>query len=391
MPWNEPGSNKKDPWTNRPGSNPGPPDLDELLRKLSARFGGLFGGGARNSGGTRSGGGSFGFTLILIVLVLGWLASGLYIVTEGQRGVVLRFGQFVDVKDAGLRWHMPYPVESRIIVDIGQVRDVQSKTNMLTQDENIVQMKIAAQYRIKDPADYTFNVRNPDAVDNESLSTVFRVMESSLREVVGSNKMDFILGGGQATIASNTKDLMQGVLDEYGAGLEITSFNLQEVQAPEAVQGAFSDATKAREDEVRFRNEAEAYANTVLPRARGEGARIAQEAEAYRQEVIARAEGETARFLKLLSEYRKAPEVTRERLYIDTVESVMRRSSKVIVDTKSSGNLLYLPLDKLIQGEELPSPVQGSTLGGASASSVAPESEDPERRVRSDRGGRVVR
>jgi membrane protease subunit HflK len=299
----------------------------------------------------------------------------------------------VDIKASGLRWHLPYPIESRIIVDVGQVRTATTtnKPTMLTQDENIVELEIAVQYRVKDPADYVFNVRAPDNIDNQNSSTLFRVMESSVREVVGKNEMDFILGEGRAEIAASTKELMQRVLDGYGAGLEVTSVNLQQVQPPEAVQGAFADAIKAREDEARFKNEAEAYSNGVIPRARGEAARITQEADAYAQEVVARANGEAGRFLKLLVEYNKAPEVTRERLYLESVQSVLARSGKVMVSTRNgSSNLLYLPLDKLMKSEDLPS-LPSATVGTPILQNSDDAGAESERRARSDRSGRVGR
>src|ERR1051325_2890890 len=209
MPWNEPGSNRKDPWNNRPG-NQGPPDLDELLRKLGSRISGLFGGRSRGSeGGTPKR--AFNLMALAAVVLAVWLASGWYTVIEGQRGVVLRFGRLVDIKASGLRWHLPYPIESVIKVNVGQVSIAQNKATMLTQDENIVELEIAVQYRIKDPSDYIFNVRTPDDVENQNSSTLFRVMESAVREVVGKNEMDFILGEGRAEIAARTKELMQRI------------------------------------------------------------------------------------------------------------------------------------------------------------------------------------
>jgi len=339
MPWNEPGGGNKDPWSNKSSSDQGPPDLDELLRKLTGKLGGAFGG--RSGGGGGSKGLPAGMWLIGVILLLGWLASGFYIVGAGEAGVELRFGAFQTSTGPGPHWHLPYPIETAEIVNMTEVRSVQHKATMLTQDENIVDVEMAAQYLIKSPEDYLFNVRVPDGV-------LRLVMESSMREVVGKSKMDYILAEGRGEIADSTKQLMQITLDDYGAGLMVTTVNMLQAQPPDQVQDAFADAIKAREDEVRFRNEAEAYANGIIPQARGEAARVGQEAEAYKEQMVATAEGESARFLKLLGEYKKAPVVTRERLYIDALESVLSKSSKVLMDTKGSNNLLYLPVDKLM-------------------------------------------
>lgn len=338
MPWNQPGGDK-DPWTKKPG-NQGPPDLDELLRKLSGRFGGVF-GGRSGAGGGAGKGSSVGLGLLIGIIVIVWLASGFYIVGAGEAGVVLRFGAYQYATGPGPHWHIPYPIESREIVNVTEIRFAQHKATMLTQDENIVDVELAAQYLVKSPEDYVFQVRLPEV----SLS---QAMESAVREVIGKSEMDYILAEGRAQIAEDTTQLMQGILDAYRTGLLVTSVNLQQAQPPEEVQDAFADAIKAREDEVRFRNEAEAYKNAIIPQARGEAARIEQEANAYQERVTANAEGDAARFLKLKAEYEKAPQVTRERLYLDALESVLSKSGKVMIDVKQGANLLYLPLDKLI-------------------------------------------
>ena len=341
MPWNEPGSGNKDPWSKRPRDQ-GPPDLDELLRKLSSRFGGLF-GGKGGGGGGRGGskGSSIGIGVIGGILLIGWLISGFYIVGAGEAGVELRFGAFQTTTGPGPHWHIPYPIETVEIVNVTEIRSAQHKATMLTQDENIVDVELAVQYLVKSPEDYVFQVRLPDA-------SLRQAMESAVREVVGKSKMDYILAEGRAQIADDTKQLLQSVLDDYKTGLLVTTMNMQQAQPPEQVQDAFADAIKAREDEVRFRNEAEAYSNGIIPQARGEAARIEQEAAAYQDKVIAKSEGESARFLKLLAEYAKAPNVTRDRLFLDAVESVLASSSKVMVDVKQGNNLLYLPLDKIM-------------------------------------------
>lgn len=373
MPWNEPGDSNKDPWSKKPKGQ-GPPDLDELLRKLTNRFGGIF--GSKPGGGGSGKGPSIGLGLIIAVIVIGWLGSGFYIVSAGEAGVELRFGAFQETTGPGPHWHIPYPFETVEIVNVDEVRDTQHQATMLTQDENIVDVELAVQYLVKSAENYLFQVRLPDP-------TLKQVMESSVREAVGKSKMDFILGEGRAEIAERTKKLMQGILDYYKTGLVITTVNMQQAQPPEQVQGAFADAIKAREDEVRYKNEAEAYANGIIPQARGEAARIEQDSNAFKDRVIARAGGEAARFEKLLGEYEKAPQVTRERLYLEAVESVLASTSKVIMDVKGSNNLLYLPLDKLLQER---------AAGAASGiERSAGTSQTPSSNMFNDRQGRSTR
>lgn len=368
MAWNEPGGGNHDPWSggNRGGGDQGPPDLDELLRKLSKRLSGIFGGGGGRGGG--SGGAGLPMAvigLIVVVLIVVWAVAGVYIVNEGKRGVVLRFGGFHKVTMPGPHWR-PFFIDSVETVDVDQIRSVQHRATMLTQDENIVYIDLATQYRVSEANDYLFNVRDPDI-------TVSDVQESSLREVVGKNRMDFVLGEGRAQIAANTQKLMQEMLQGYTTGVEIINVNLQQAQPPEPVQGAFEDAVKAREDEVRFRNEAEAYANGILPKARGEAARVVEEANAYKKQVLARAEGQTARFEKLLVEYQQAPEILRERFYLETMQGVLNDTSKVMVDVSSGNNLIYLPVDRLLQQGNASSKQSGSgnSSDAGSASSSA--------------------
>lgn len=366
MAWNEPGGpNGRDPWGGRDNEQ-GPPDLDEVVRKLQNKFGRLFGGrgGSTNSGGSSGGFGAAGIGLLLVLALAVWALSGFYIIEEGKRGVVLRFGDYQATTGPGLHWY-PRFIESVERVDVDSIRSIElgyraDEALMLTQDENIIDIKFAVQYRISDPKEYLFNVRDPD-------ETLRQALESAVREVVGKSRMDFVITGGRAEVAVRSRELLQEVLDQYKAGLIVTSLTMQDAQAPEQVQDAFADVVKAREDEVRLKNEAEAYANHILPRARGQAARIIEEANAYRERVTAEAEGETARFLDVLGEYRKAPSVTRKRLYIDALESVLTKSSKVMVDTQSGNNLLYLPLDKLMQ--------RGQPLGSTDASGRAPAPE----------------
>lgn len=364
MAWNEPGSDNRDPWGQGNGQN-GPPDLDDLIKDLKKKFSGFLGGGGRKSAGGGGGGGMpslGGKAWVLIVLVLGllWAASGFYVVEQGEQGVELQFGKYKQVTEAGLRWHLPYPVETVEIVNVQQIRTVEvgyrsnTRSNqfatvpqealMLTKDENIIDIQFAVQYDIKDPRFLLFNV-------SENLDQVVRqATESSVREVVGRNTMDFAITGGRAEIAQETRLLLQNILDRYQTGINVKAVEMQNAQPPSEVKGAFDDAVKAREDEVKFRNEAEAYANDIIPRARGSASRVLQEAQAYQASVVAKAQGEASRFTQVLSEYHKAPGVTRDRLYIDAMEQVLSRSTKIMIDQSAGGNnVMYLPLDQLIR------------------------------------------
>ena len=343
MAWNEPGgSGDKDPWGRR-NDEQGPPDLDELLKKLQQKFSGLFGGG----GGSRregTGGGGIGLGVILAGLLAVWALSGIYIVKEGMQGVVLQFGAFREITGPGPHWY-PRFIQSVEIVDMNQVRSVNlgrvpDEALMLTQDENIIDIKFTVQYNIKSARDYLFNVRDPDL-------TLRQATESAVREVVGKNTLDFIFTEGRTQVAADAERLIQKILDSYQTGIAVIKLNMQDAQPPSQVKDAFADATKAREDRIRQINEAQAYANDVLPKARGRASRMVQEAEAYRAEVVSIAQGESRRFSQVLTEYRKAPRVTRERLYLETMEEVLGRTGKVLVDVKQGNNLLYLPVDKL--------------------------------------------
>lgn len=356
MAWNQPGGNGgRDPWGTR-GGQQGPPDLDEVLRKIQRNLGRFFGGGRPGGGGLRlGGGGARGAALIALVLVVIWAVAGIYIVDPPERGVVLRFGKYVRTEAPGPHW-LPYFIEHVEKVNVELVRSediglrrtgggqasVPSESLMLTQDENIVDVKFTVQYRVKEPKDYLFNVLEPDL-------TLRQATESAIREVVGKNKMDFVLTEGRSAVATRVEELTQEIIDRYGTGLVVTSVNMQSAQPPKEVQDAFADAVKAREDEERFKNEARAYAAEIIPKARGEASAIRERAQAYKQRVVAQAEGDTDRFLNVLGEYRKAPEVTRTRLYIDSVEAVLRNSTKVLMDVGKGGNITFLPLDKLMQ------------------------------------------
>ena len=323
MPWNEPGKDK-DPWGQR--NNDGPPDLDELFNNLKNKFGGLLGGGGgkipRVPGGSGNLNGIVGFIAVALDIV--WALTGIYIVDEGWRGVETRFGARSKVTQSGPHWHYPWPIEDVELINVAANRTTRRESIMLTRDENIVVMSLEVQYDIKDAQAFAFEVRDPD-------NTLQQVAETAIREVVGNNDMDLILTEGRAVIGSQTKAIMQEVLDSYNTGLNVLTVNMGEAQPPEEVQDAFDDAIKAREDEQRIINEANAYRNGVVPQARGDAQALLENAQAYKTRVVKAAEGETSRFNQLLAEYQRAPEVTRERIYIDTMESVMSRSPKVLI------------------------------------------------------------
>ena len=348
MAWNDPqwGNNK----------NAGPPDLDELWRRFNQRLNGLFGGkggdGSPPFRGMPGGGSLLGLLIGLIALL--WVASGFYIVDTGQRGVVLRFGKYVETTEPGPRWHLPWPIEAKETVNVDQVRTVEigyrntvknkalKESLMLTDDENIIDLQFATQYILKDPVEFLFTNRSPE-------DAVLQVAETAMREIVGKSRMDFVLYEGRAEIAARAKKLMQDILDRYKTGISISQVTLQNIQPPEQVQTAFDDAVKAGQDRERLKNEAQAYANNVVPSAQGVASRLLQEAEGYKQAVSANAQGEASRFSQIFAEYQKAPQVTRQRMYLDTMQQVMINTSKVVVDQKGGNSLLYLPLDKLQQ------------------------------------------
>ncbi len=358
MAWNESG-NGKNPW-DRGGGNEGPPDLDKIVRDWQKRFNALFGGRGGDKGGG-SGAGASSLAGILVLALIAWAATGLYRVDDPERGVILRFGKVQDVSLPGLRWHFPWPIETVEKVNINAVNRFNQQTFMLTSDENIIAIDLVVQYRNADPEKYLFNVRDPDA-------TLGDVSESAIREIIGSLKMDYILGVGRADIAQRTQTLIQETLDEYGTGVVVTKVNLQNANFPSQVEGAVQDAIKAREDKQRLAFEAQSYANDIVPRARGEATRRIQDAEAHKSRVVADAEGEASRFEQLLKEYKQAPDVTRERLYIEAIEGVFRNSNKVILDTKGSGNILYLPIDKMME-RSTSFTAPGTASGGARSKS----------------------
>jgi membrane protease subunit HflK len=350
-------------WGKRPGGGgggDGPPDLEELWRAFNQKLNGIFGRrGAGGGGGTpgqmpsfRQLGGGIGLLIGLILVV--WLASGFYIVVEGQRGVVLSFGKFSEVTNAGLRWRLPYPFQTHEIVDLSGVRTVEigyrnsvktkvlRESLMLTDDENIIDIQFAVQYILKDPMDYLFNNRRPE-------DTVMQAAETAFREIVGKSKMDFVLYEGREQIAVQSQKAMQELLDRYKTGIVVSKVTMQNAQPPEQVQAAFDDAVRAKQDLERQKNEGQAYYNDIVPKARGTASRLIEEANGYRQRVVANAEGEASRFKQILVEYNKAPAVTRERMYLETMQQILSSTSKIMIDAKAGSNMLYLPLDKIIQ------------------------------------------
>ena len=346
----------------------GPPDLDEIWRNVNRRVNELF--GRRDSDESDIGkpprarfplGGAG--VLIALVLVV-WLASGFYIVDEGRRGVVTRFGRYTETTLPGPRWHLPFPVEAVDVIDFSKIKTVEIHGNtpasrsargllLVTDDENITDALFAVQYRLKDAKDYVFNAKNPEDI-------LVQVASTAISEVVGRSQMDFVLYEGRGEIAKKTETLMQEMLDRYGTGIQIQSVSLQDSQPPEQVRPAFDDAVKASQDRERQKNEGQAYANDVVPRARGLASRLLQEADGYNARVIQEAEGNASRFRQILVEYNKAPAVTRERLYLDMMQSVLGSTSKVLVDNKGSNSLLYLPLDQLIKQAQAAPGVTGA-------------------------------
>jgi membrane protease subunit HflK len=339
----------------RPGEGGGPPDLDQLWRDFNARLNRLFGQRGGEGGGYRPDSRGVGLTatIVIAIVALIWLASGSFIVQEGQVGVVTTFGKYSHTTGPGFNWRWPYPFQAHEVVNVAQVRTAEigyranvrnkqpQEALMLTDDENIVDIQFAVQYKLKDPVAWVFNNRDQD-------ETIRQIAESAIREVVGRSKMDFVLYEGRDKVATDVHNMMQQMADRYQLGAQVTNVTLQNVQPPEQVQAAFDDAVKAVQDRARLRNEGEAYANDVIPRAKGQAFRLMQDAEAYRSMVVENATGNAARFNEVVAEYAKAPAITRDRMYIDTMQQIFSSTSKVMVDAKANGNMLYLPLDKLM-------------------------------------------
>ncbi|OGB23420.1 MAG: HflK protein [Burkholderiales bacterium RIFCSPLOWO2_02_FULL_57_36] len=373
--------------------NDGPPDLDQLWRDFNQRLNRLFGN--KNGGGGDSGGGGFnpdmkgagiGVGLVAVVILFLWLVSGFFIVQEGQTGVVMTFGKYSQSTPAGFNWRWPYPIQSHETVNVSQVRTVEvgyrgnirnkqpKESLMLTEDENIIDIQFAVQYRLKSAADWVFNNRGQEEM-------VKQVAETSIREVVGKSKMDFVLYEGREKVAFDTSQLMQQILDSYKSGAQVSAVTMQGVQPPEQVQAAFDDAVRAGQDRERQKNEGQAYANEVIPKARGAAARLMQESEGYRSRITANAQGEASRFKQVMVEYQKAPGVTRDRLYLETMQQIFANTTKVMIDTKSGNNLLYLPLDKLISqtGAGNAGAPQSNPPAAAAQAADVPQASDAQR------------
>lgn len=346
MAWNEPGGKNNDPWKNRGGRDQGPPDLDDIFKNLFGKFGKL-GGGKDGSGGGKGLGG-IGLGVIVGLLVVVWVISGFYTIREAERGVVLRFGEFNQFVEPGLQWK-PTFVDTVIPVDVQRVRDMQSAGSMLTEDENVVTVEMVVQYRVVEPYKYTFSVIDPE----KSLS---QALDSAIRYVVGHSTMDDVLTSGREVVRQQVREELQGILEPYDMGVALVDMNLKGARPPEQVKAAFDDAISAQEDEQRFIREAEAYAREIEPRARGQVNRMNEEAQAYKERVTLEAQGEVARFAELLPQYLAAPEVTRQRIYLETMEEVYSSTSKIMVDSQGSGNMMYLPLDKILERQNSAKP-----------------------------------
>ncbi len=373
----------------RPGNTQGPPDLDELWRDFNRKLTGLFGGrgGSGGSGGTppdmKTAG--FGIGLILAIVALIWLGTGFFIVQEGQQAVITQFGKYKTTVGAGFNWRLPYPIQRHELVFVTQIRSVDvgrdvvikatglRESAMLTEDENIVEIKFAVQYRLNDARAYLFESRNP-------ADAVVQAAETAVREVVGKMKMDSALSEERDQIAPRVRKLMQDILDRYKVGIEVVGINLQQggVRPPEQVQAAFDDVLKAGQERERLKNEAQAYANDVVPRAIGTASRLKEEAEGYKSRIVAQAQGDGQRFRSVLTEYQKAPQVTRDRLYLESMQEIYGNVTKVLVDSKQGSNLLYLPLDKIMQlsGDATAAPLMQGAAPGLATQQQLPSAVD---------------
>lgn len=385
----EGGNNRPDPSGNGRGPNQGPPDLDELWRDFNRKLGGLFGGKRGRGGfGGGNGGGNFqpdmksagvGAGLIAAVVVLIWLGTGFFIVQEGQQAVVTQFGRYKSTVGAGFNWRLPYPIQRHDVINVTQIRSVDvgrdsviratglKESAMLTEDENIVEIKFAVQYRLNDARAWLFESKNPQ-------DAVVQAAETAVREVVGKMRMDSALAEERDQIAPRVRALMQTILDRYKVGVEVVGINLQQggVRPPEQVQAAFDDVLKAGQERERAKNEAQAYANDVIPRARGAAARLNEEAQAYKARVVAQAQGDAQRFKSVLVEYQRAPQVTRDRLYLDSMQQIYSSVTKIMIESRQGSNLLYLPLDKIVQQVS-----QGGAAAPEAGAPTAPGAASP--------------
>ncbi|MDQ8022467.1 MAG: FtsH protease activity modulator HflK [Moraxellaceae bacterium] len=407
MSLNDPRWGNNNQGGNRGGGDQGPPDLEEVWRDLNRRLSGIFGrktpGGSGGNGGSSGGDNNFsprqlggGLGLVIGVVALLWLGSGFYSVDASQKGVVMRFGKFKEITDEGLQWRLPFPFETHELVNVTGVRTVEvgyrgnerakdlREALMLTDDENIINIQFAAQYTLSDARAFVFNNRDPD-------EAVKQAAETAMREIVGKSKMDFVLYEGREAIAKNAQVLMQEILNRYEIGIQVNKVTLQNAQPPEQVQEAFNDAVKAGQDRERLKNEGEAYANDVIPKARGTASRLMEEAQGYSARVVSQAEGDGSRFKQVYTEYAKAPEVTRNRMYLDTMQQVYNNTTKIMVDTSGSGNLLYLPLDKVMQAAGVATAAEATRAPESTVTVPAPAPQPVDRREalrNRDRGDR---
>ena len=386
MTWNEPGGSRdKDPWAGRGGKDQGPPDLDEVIKKLQDKLGGLFGGGG--GGGSSNAPQKGLISLILTGAVIIWALSGIYTIDAGKQGVVIQLGAYHETVDPGLHW-VPTFIQKVETVDVENIfdeiiGDQPAEAIMLTKDENIVDIQFSIQYRIKDPQDYLFNVRSPEM-------TLRHATESAVREIVGKSSWDSVTTDGRTAVVAQIDTLLQEILDSYKTGIEITSVNMQHAREPSQVKEAFADVNNAREDAARMKNEALAYSNDVVPRARGNAARLVQEAEAYKAKVMAEAEGDATRFKQVLKEYNKSPRVTRERLYLETMEEIYAKSRKVVVDVKGGNSMFYLPLDQIVKQQQSGSNTSTSGMNGQQVPNVNTQNSGS-RPTRDTQRGREIR
>ncbi|WP_220719087.1 FtsH protease activity modulator HflK [Agarivorans litoreus] len=380
MAWNEPGNKggggDRDPWgNNNKNGNQGPPDLDEVITKLSRKFGGILGGGKKpSSGGSGGGVSGFGIAVVVVILAVIWVASGFYTIKEAEKGVILTFGKYdpeSGLVDSGLNWKATF-VQEVIPVNVEAIRSLPASGFMLTEDENVVRVEMDVQYKVVRPHAYLFSVTAPD----DSLA---QATDSALRYVIGHTTMDDILTTGREVVRSETEALLNKIIEPYNLGIEVVDVNFLPARPPEEVKDAFDDAISAQEDEQRFIREAEAYQREIEPRARGRVQRIEQEAQGYQEQIVLRAQGEVARFEQLLPEYESAPDVTRHRLYLETMEEIYAKSNKVLIDASNNSNLLYLPIDKLMEQGQQPTQRKSSSGNKPSTISSEPASSIPSR------------
>jgi len=380
MAWNEPGGNKdKDPWGNK-NNQDGPPDLDEIVKKIQNKFKGVLGGGgSSSSSGSNDGGSVFFLSFVAAIIMAVWAASGIYIVDEQQKAVVLQFGKFKEVTMPGMHWRLPRPIEQEYKINVTKVGTYSQEYQMLTGDENIIFIQLEIQYRVEDAKNYLFKVANP-------ILTLEEVTESALRTAVGHRTMDSILEGkGRTELVEATKQEIQILMDDYQTGIKVATVNLQAARPPTAIDAAVIDVQKAKEDQDRYKKEGQAYSNDVIPRAEGQAQSLREHAYAYKLEKIAKANGETSRFLQTYAEYKKAPEITRKRLYLETMEEVLSNVSKVMVKMKQGNNIMYIPLQELMKSSNGATNETRSSSKSSSGNGFVPTYSDNNGR---DRGGR---